>query len=77
MLHHTQHTTQIFQVLDVTLFGVLKQHSKYELLFGDEKATGQFMMKVYHGFKQTMVEPNIWKDFQALVFEFDTTSEPY
>jgi hypothetical protein len=24
-----------------------------------------------------MVEPNIWKDFQALVFEFDTTSEPY
>jgi hypothetical protein len=71
------HTTQIFQVLDTTLFGVLKRQRRYELPFGDEKATVQFFMKVYHNFKQTMVEPNIWGAFQALGFEFDTRSEPY
>jgi hypothetical protein len=34
-------------------------------------------MKVYHDFKQTMVEPNIWGAFQATGFEFDTEAEPY
>jgi hypothetical protein len=41
-LRDTQHTAQIFQVLDVTLFGVLKRRPRYELPFGDEKVTGQF-----------------------------------
>jgi hypothetical protein len=73
------HTTQIFQVLDVTPFGVLKQRPRYHLPFEDEKETVKFMMKVCHDFKQTMVEPNIWRAFQALgfEFEFDPTSEPY
>jgi hypothetical protein len=53
------HTTQIFQVLDVTLFGVLKRRLGYELPFEDEKETVRFIMKVYHDFKQTMVELNI------------------
>jgi hypothetical protein len=33
------HTTQIFQVLDLTLFGVLKRRPRYELPFGDDNAT--------------------------------------
>jgi hypothetical protein len=52
------HTAQIFQILDVTRFGVPKQLLRYELIFEDEKATVEFIMKVYHDFKQTMVEPN-------------------
>jgi hypothetical protein len=73
------HTTQIFQVLDVTLFGVLKARTNSQLPFEDERATVKFIMKGYHDFKQTMVESNIWEAFQALgfQFEFDTTSEPY
>jgi hypothetical protein len=71
------HTTQIFQVLDTTLFGVLKRRQRSELPFGDEKATVKFVMKVYRDFKQTVVEPNIWGAFQALGFEFDTRSKPY
>jgi hypothetical protein len=73
------HTTQIFQILDMTLFGVLKRRTRYELPFRDVKATAKVIMKVSHCFKQTMVEPNIWGAFQALEseFEFDTTSEPY
>jgi hypothetical protein len=42
------------------------------LPFGDETETVEFIMKVYHDFKQTLVEPNIWGDFQAIGFEFDT-----
>jgi hypothetical protein len=54
----TPQTTQIFQVLDVALFGVLKRRLGYELPFEDEKETVKFIMKVYHDFKQTMVEPS-------------------
>jgi hypothetical protein len=38
--------TQIFQVFDVTLFGVLKRRPRFELPFGDEYATVQCIMKV-------------------------------
>jgi hypothetical protein len=71
--------TQIFQVLDVILFGLLRPHITYEFPFRDEKATIKFIIKVCHGLKQTMVEPNIWEAFQALRFEleFDTASERY
>jgi hypothetical protein len=71
------HTTQTFQVLDVTLFGVLKRRLGYELPFEDEKETVSFIMKVYHDFKQTMVEPNICGAFRTIGFEFDTEAEPY
>jgi hypothetical protein len=71
------HTTQIFQVLDVTLFGVLKRRLGYELPFEDEKETVRFIMKVYHDFEQTMVELNIWRAFGVIGFEFHTEAEPY
>jgi hypothetical protein len=53
------HTTQIFQVLDATLFGVLKRRLGYKLPFEDGKETVKFIMKVYHDFRKAMVEPNI------------------
>jgi hypothetical protein len=53
------HTTQIFQILDVTLFGVLKRRPRSQLPFESEKKTVKFIMKVSHDFKQTTVEPNI------------------
>jgi hypothetical protein len=71
------HTTQIFQILDMTLFGVLKRRLGYKLPFGDEKVTGKFIMKAYLDFKQTIVESNIWVAFRAIGFEFDTEVEPY
>jgi hypothetical protein len=71
------HTTQIFQILDLTLFGVLKHQPRYDLPFDDEAAAVKFIMKVYRDFKKTMVEPNIWAAFQAIGFEYDTVAEPY
>jgi hypothetical protein len=52
------HITQIFQALDVTLFGVLKRHLGSKFPFEDEKETVKFIMKVYHDLKQTIVELN-------------------
>jgi hypothetical protein len=43
------HTTQIFQVLNVTLFDVLKRRPRYQSLFEDEKETVKFRMKVSGG----------------------------
>jgi hypothetical protein len=70
-------TTQIFQVLDVTFFGVLKRCLGYRLPFENEKETFKYIMKVYHDFKQTIVEPNIWRALQAIGVEFDTEANPY
>jgi hypothetical protein len=53
------HTTKPFQVLDLTVFGVLKRCPRYELPFDDEKATITIITKVYHDFTQTMVPSNI------------------
>jgi hypothetical protein len=57
------HTTQIFHILDVTLFGVLKRRLGHRLPFEDEKENVKFIMKVYRNFKQTMVEPCTLKAF--------------
>jgi hypothetical protein len=54
----TPYTSRIFQALDVTALGVLKRHSRSELLFRDEKATVQFLMKAYHDFKRAPMESN-------------------
>jgi hypothetical protein len=65
------HTTQIFQLFDVTLFDALKWHPRYELAFVDEEVTVKNLMKVYHGFKQITVDSNTWRALQALVLQFD------
>jgi hypothetical protein len=35
------------------------------------------MIKVYHDFKQTMVEVNIWNAFAAIGFIHDIEQNPY
>jgi predicted Fe-Mo cluster-binding NifX family protein len=53
------HTTQIFQVLDVVLFGTLKKHAASLTMLDEEQSAAAFLIKVYHDYKQTMVEVNI------------------
>jgi hypothetical protein len=71
------HTTQIFQVINLSLFGVLKLCPRYELPFDENNATVKVITKVYHEFTQTMARPNVWGIFRALGFEFDTIIGPY
>lgn len=71
------HTTQIFQELDVSLFGVLKRRGQYKLPFDDDQGTANFLLRIYRTFKQTMIEANIWAAFRQAGFEFDVGREPY
>jgi hypothetical protein len=59
------HTIQVFQVLDFTLFGVLKRRPRYQLAFDDDHVIVKSIMKVYHNFTQRMVPPNVWGAFHA------------
>jgi hypothetical protein len=70
------HTTQTFQLLDFTLFGVLKRCPRYELPVDENHATVKVITEVYHDFAQTRVPSNIWRTFRAVVFEFDTRRWP-
>jgi hypothetical protein len=60
------HTTQIFQVLDLTLFCVLKRRGQYQLPLGDDAGSARFIRKMYHDFRMTMIEPNIWGAFRGI-----------
>jgi hypothetical protein len=40
-------------------FGVFERGARYELPFLDNNATVKCIMKAYHDFRQTVVQPNI------------------
>jgi hypothetical protein len=71
------YTTQIFQVLDMVLFGALKKHATSLTMLDEEQSTAAFLIKVYHDYKQTMVEVNIWAAFAAIVMTYDITQDIY
>jgi hypothetical protein len=60
------HSTQIFQVLDLTLFGFLKRRRQYQLPLEDDSGSAWFITKMYHDFGMTMSEPNIWGAFRGI-----------
>jgi hypothetical protein len=62
------HPTQIFQVLDLTLFGVLKRRAEYQLPLEDDAGSARFIKKMYHDhdFWMTMIKPNIWGAFRGI-----------
>jgi hypothetical protein len=62
------HATQIFQVLDLTLFGVLKRRGQYQLPLEEDSGSTRFIRKVHHDFRMTitMIEPNICGAFRAI-----------
>jgi hypothetical protein len=46
-------------MLDVMLFNALKKHATGLETLDEEQPAAAFLLKVYHDFKQTMVEINI------------------
>jgi hypothetical protein len=71
------HTTQIFQVLDLVLFGALKRRANGLRAFEEEQPIVAFLFRVYRDFKQTMIEVNIWKAFEAIGLTDDIEQIPY
>jgi hypothetical protein len=69
------HTTQVFHLLVITLFGFPRRCPRSELPFDDDNATVRVIMKVYHDFTQRMVPANVWRAFRALGSEFYTRTE--
>jgi hypothetical protein len=64
-------------MLDVVLFGVLKKYDTGLETLDEEQPTAAFLFKVYHDFKQIMIETNIWKAFAAICFIRNIEQTPY
>jgi hypothetical protein len=62
------HTTQIFQVLDLAVFGILERRGQYQLPLQDHAGSPRFINKMSHDhdFRMTMNEPNIWGAFRGI-----------
>jgi hypothetical protein len=70
------HTTHIFQVLDVVLFGAMEKHNTGLKDLDETLPTAALLIRVYHDFKQTMIEVNIWGAFAAIGFSYDIMETP-
>jgi hypothetical protein len=46
-------------------------------MFDEEQPAAAFLFKVYHDFKQTMIEVNIWGAFVTIGFTHDIEQSPY
>jgi hypothetical protein len=68
------HTTQIFQVLDLTLFGVLERRGQYQLPVEDDGGSTRFIRNVDHDhdFRMTMtrIDPDIWGAFRGIQVKY-------
>jgi hypothetical protein len=76
VLTFAPHTTQIFQLLDLTLFGMFKQEGKYHLPFSDLGTTINFAYNVYLKMAKRLTSQNIWAAFQAIGSTFNMESMP-
>jgi hypothetical protein len=65
------HTTHIFGILDLLLFGALKKHATRLSTLDQAQSAAAFIIKVYHDFKQTMVKINIEGVFSSIGFIHD------
>jgi hypothetical protein len=71
------HTTQVFQALDLSLFGILKRKLRYKLLLGNDDRVVKFFPKAFHSLKQTFVPDNVRNAFKMLGFEFNIARSLY
>jgi hypothetical protein len=46
-------------MFDVVLFGASKKYATGLEMLGEEQSAAAFLLKVYHNFKQTLIEVNI------------------
>jgi hypothetical protein len=71
------HTTQVFQTLDLSLFGVLKRKLQYKLPLGNDDQVLGFIQRVFHSLRQAFVPDNIRNAFRMLGFVFSIAESPY
>jgi hypothetical protein len=64
-------------VLDLMLFGALKKLATRLSTLDKEQSAAAFTIRVYHDFRQTMVEVNIWALILAIGFSYDIARKSY
>jgi hypothetical protein len=64
-------------MLDIVLFSALEKHAIGIEVLNEESGMASFMLRLYHDFKPTMVEVNLWGAFSAIGFTHDTSQDPY
>jgi hypothetical protein len=69
-------TTHIFQVLDLTRFGIFKLEGKYNLPFDKFRTTITFVCNLCIKMTMMLVHPSIWTVFQAIDIDFHTSKTP-
>jgi hypothetical protein len=70
------HTSQVFQALDLSLFGVLKRKLQYKLPLCNDDAVVMFIQKAFHSLKQTFVPDNVRNAFKMVGIEFTIAKPP-
>jgi hypothetical protein len=68
---------QIFQTLDLFLFGVFKRKMQYKLPFTNDNLTVNFVRNAFYALKQTFVPDHVRSVFKLLGLEFNITQTPY
>jgi hypothetical protein len=63
-------TTNIFQVLDLTVFGVFKRRGQYYLSFETENRAADFIFKTSKDFRRTTINTNMWAAFGGIDLSF-------
>jgi hypothetical protein len=58
-------------------FGALKKHATGLETLDEEQPASAFLLKVYHDFKQIVIEVNIWGVFATIGFTYDIKQNPY
>jgi hypothetical protein len=58
------HTTQIFQALDLTSFGVLKRRGQYQFPFADDAGRAGVIKKLCRDFQSTVTDIHLWGAFR-------------
>jgi hypothetical protein len=71
------HTTHIFKMLDVMLFSALEKYATGLGTLEKQQPAAAFLLKVYHDFKQMMVEVNIWGAFAIIGSTLNIEKNPY
>jgi hypothetical protein len=71
MISFPLHATQIFQTLDLCLFGVFKRKMQYKLPFPNDNLTVNFIRNTFRALKQTFVPDNVRSTFKLLGLEFN------
>jgi hypothetical protein len=70
------HTTQVFQVLALSLSGVIKTEVPPKLPFGNDDQVVAFIQQAFHSLKQTFVPDNVRNAFKMLGFELNIAKSP-